>query len=128
MVEAKCDEPFGPKLCDWRAEASPGKLERLGCLLATLGLDPETLDGTLRYQLLHRTASAILTAQRYGLERAAMVVQSFSPGRSSFEDFSQFVALFNGIEAAPDQLYDVGKQPSGISLHLGWASAPFRST
>ena len=126
MVEAKCDETFGPTLGTWRTEASPGKSERLRFLCETLGLNPGLLADTLRYQLVHRTASALLAAQHYGLNRAAMVVQSFSPNRARFGDFVQFAELFGIAAPAPDRLYCAGA-PAGIALHLGWASAPFRS-
>ena len=127
MVEAKCEESFGPTLGGWREDAGSGKVDRLAFLCDTLGLDAGTLEDSLRYQLLHRTASAILAAQHYGIHRAAMVVQSFSPDRRRFEDFAQFAALFGMTAPVPDRLHDAGT-PSGIALQLGWASAPFRST
>jgi hypothetical protein len=47
-------------------------------LCATLGLNTSDVGG-LRYQLLHRTASAVYEAQRYRSRRAIMLVHSFSP-------------------------------------------------
>ena len=126
MVEAKCNEPFGPTLGEWRMDASLGKADRLSFLCETLGLGPGKLADTLRYQLLHRTASAILTAQHYRVRRAAMVVQSFSPDRAWLDDFIQFAALFGIATPTTDRLHDADR-PSGIALRLGWASAQFRS-
>lgn len=62
-VEGKVSEPFGPTMQEWQAESSPGKAERLAYLLSLLGLSSAP-DAT-RYQLLHRTASAIIEAQRF---------------------------------------------------------------
>lgn len=58
MIEGKVSEPFGETLEEWLAEASPGKNQRLDFLQMQLGLTgiPETI----RYQLLHRTASALI--------------------------------------------------------------------
>ncbi len=126
MVEAKRDESFGPTLREWRIDASRAKAHRLSGLCETLGLGSGKLADTLRYQLLHRTACAILTAQLYGIRRAAMVVQSFSPDHTWFDDFVQFAALFGIAAPARDRLHDAGA-PSDIALRLGWASAPFRS-
>jgi len=122
MVEAKRDESFSPTLGEWRKDDSPGKADRLSFLCKPLGLGSGRLADTLRYQLLHRTASAILAAQHYGIRRAAMVVQSFSPEHAWLDDFVQFAALFGVASPARDRLHDAG-MPSGIALCLGWASA-----
>ncbi|HHS93756.1 MAG TPA: hypothetical protein ENK63_00220 [Rhodobacterales bacterium] len=125
MVEAKRDEPFGPTLDEWRAKPSKGKTERLEAICGLLGLDPGALDGSLRYQLFHRTASAAITAQRLRSPRAAMVVQSFSPERRWFGDFFAFAALF-GLAPEPDRAVSTDL-PGGIALSLAWASAPLRT-
>jgi hypothetical protein len=88
-IEGKVDEAFGPTLQEWLAAASPGKLERLAFIRQALGLPPE-LDGSIRYQLLHRTASAVIEAERFMTSAAAMIVHSFSPQRRWFEDFRAF--------------------------------------
>jgi hypothetical protein len=65
-VEGKVDESFGPLVSDWLREAAPAskKPARLKRLAETLGIDVSVCE-TLRYQLLHRTASAIYEARRY---------------------------------------------------------------
>ena len=83
-----------------------------------LGLPEGSIDH-VRYQLLHRTAAALLEAARFKTDRAAMIVQSFSQEHRWYEDFAAFTALF-GIEA------DRGTPlrhilPSGKPLDLGWA-------
>ena len=52
------------------SDPSPGKVKRLGFLCRTLGLDPDQVQD-VRYQLLHRTASAILEAKRFKALTAA---------------------------------------------------------
>lgn len=72
-VEAKVIEPFGPTVAEWLAGASAGKLERLAYLCDLLGL-PNPPAGELRYQLFHRTAVALIEAERFGCAGAAMIV------------------------------------------------------
>jgi hypothetical protein len=62
-VEGKVNEPFGPTIGDWSSPSKPGKTKRLDFLKELLGL-PELLTDDLRYQLLHRTASAVIEAER----------------------------------------------------------------
>jgi hypothetical protein len=119
-VEAKVEEPFGPTLADWTADASSGKRERLSAILDLLGA--ATPPPTLRYQLFHRTAAAILESLRFRTASAAMIVQSFSPTRRWFEDFAAFCE-FLGMEARPDRPTE-RLLPSGRRLILGWASTP----
>ncbi|WP_171043018.1 DUF6946 family protein [Maritimibacter alexandrii] len=122
MVEAKRDESFGPTLGEWLVDASTGKKARLAAICDLLGLDPAALDPGLRYQLFHRTASALVTAARFHADRAAMVVQSFSPERRWYEDFAAFAALFGDAPAPSAALNRV--LPNGKTLLLGWASCP----
>ena len=58
MVEGKVNESFGPTLDEWQADASPGKDKRFRFLLRTL-CSAAVPDGGIRYQFLHRSASAI---------------------------------------------------------------------
>jgi hypothetical protein len=87
-VEAKVDETFGPTLKEKRAEASEGQTERLDYLHRVLGLQ-SPLPDTIRYQLLHRTVSAIETAKAFHASTAVMVVQSFSAEVRWHEDFAE---------------------------------------
>lgn len=119
MVEGKVDEPFDRSVGDWLVDASPGKRERMSFLCQTLGLS-EPVPPDIRYQLLHRTASALITAKRFGAGKAAMIVHSFSPSRKWLADYQAFVRLW-GIETEPSRLEAV-KVPDGRDLLLGWAS------
>lgn len=117
-VEAKVSEPFGDTVGAWLADASPGKTERLSAICDWLGLPFPPTDA-LRYQLLHRTAAAVAEARRFGLKDAAMIVQSFSPGKRGLEDFEAFARTL-GLEAGPDCAVS-RVLPDGMTLMLGWA-------
>jgi hypothetical protein len=94
MVEGKCNEPFGPTIEEWRADASPGKKTRLSFLLRSVGL-PKQIDGAIRYQLLHRAASAVIEGERYRAVAAVLLVHSFSAKRTGWSDYRAFLNLFN---------------------------------
>lgn len=117
-VEAKVNETFGPTVGEWMSNASDGKLERMRFIRDLLGLSAPPPDD-LRYQLLHRTAAAILEARRFKTDRAAMIVQSFSQDHRWFEDFAAFARLF-GLKARPGQAMN-HILPSSMPLLLGWA-------
>lgn len=117
-VEAKVNEPFGPTVGEWMVNASKGKVERMRFICELLGLN-EPPTGELRYQLFHRTAAAVLEANRFKTDRAAMIVQSFSQEHRWLEDFQAFTDLF-GLQAKPGQAL-VYYLPSGMPLTLGWA-------
>ena len=86
-VEGKVEESFADCVGDWNT--TPGKQRRLEGLCGTLGLDIASV-GAIRYQLLHRTASAIYEAKWYRCRHALMLVHSFSPTHRWFEDFVAF--------------------------------------
>jgi len=120
-VEGKVDETFGPKVSEKRMKASPGQTERLDFLQEKLGL--EDLPGNIRYQLVHRTVSAILLAEQYGAHAAVMLVHSFSQkkdGLNHFEDFQEFLKLFH-VAAESDTLLQIDSIPN-IRLFTGWCS------
>lgn len=93
-IEGKVAEPFGSTVGEWLQDASSNKKERLRFLSETLGL-PADLALTLRYQLLHRMASAIIEAKRFRADTAIMLVHSFSPDNIGLADFQAFAALFD---------------------------------
>lgn len=122
-IEAKVEEPFGNLVKDWN-DGSPGKTKRLGSLCKTLGLDSEDVGG-LRYQLLHRTASAIYEAQRYQSSQALMLVQSFSDKNSWFDDFRTFAAAM-GQDIENKNSISAAKQCERVWLRLGWCADSVR--
>jgi hypothetical protein len=96
-IEAKVDEQFGPTLGKRRAGGMPGQLERIAYLEAQLG-SASPLDDSIRYQLLHRTVSALLTARAFHASTAIMLIQSFSRESKWRENFDAFV---NALKARP---------------------------
>lgn len=117
MVEGKVQEAFGPLVSEWLKDASDGKQERLKFLIDTLGIPGVDLSA-IRYQLLHRTVSAILEAKRYFAKRAVMLVHSFSPEKAWFDDYARFAALL-GVNARSDSV-QAGGIRGGIELYVGW--------
>jgi hypothetical protein len=117
-VEAKVDEDFGPLVKDKRAEASAGQHSRLDYLQTLLGLK-KLVDG-IRYQLLHRTASAILTARDFHAHVAVMMVQSFGKIASLREDFDAFCHILDA-QSLPGGMAVLRsfRQPR---LFLGWCN------
>lgn len=75
--------------------------------------------GTFRYQLLHRTASAIYEAQRYRTTRAIMLVHSFSTADTSFGDF-QACAEAMGVPVPAVNLVSAERECEGIRPRLAW--------
>jgi hypothetical protein len=119
MVEGKVSEPFGPTLKDWQKDGSAGKKKRLGLLLDILGLTGE-LPPTIRYQLLHRTASAMLTAKKFNAGYAVMVVHSFSPQHKWLKDYQDFLGLFK-VTGGVGKLTRLTEK-DGIQVYAGWAN------
>lgn len=122
-VEGKVSEPFGETLGERMANLSKGKRERLDFLKGQLGLAKDFPDN-IRYQLLHRTVSAILEAKRFTAKKAIMLVHSFSQEMEWFEDYKNFLKLFN-VTAAPDQL-TWANNIHGIQLYCGWVKGDLK--
>lgn len=116
-VEGKVAEPFGPTIEEWLTETSPGKSKRLDFLCMELGLC-EPVPTRVRYQLLHRTASAVIEAKRFNATHALMLVHSFSKSRDWFEDYAAFAALY-GAEVIANRVVTVA-QLGNVQLHLCW--------
>lgn len=120
-VEAKVAESFDKTVGEWLASASAGKLVRLAYLCELLGIaNPPPL--TLRYQLFHRTAVAMIEAKRFGCAGAAMIIHSFSPENMWLEDFQAFARMF-GVDVEPGKPAIV-RPGEGVPLMIGWASGP----
>jgi hypothetical protein len=126
-IEGKVSEPFGPTVQEWLQEdrigappASHGKHECLSFIRTLLGL-PHLND--TRYQLLHRSASAVLEARRFKTDAAAMIVHSFSPEKVGFDAFAEFASLFD-VTVDTNELVAVrpsARAPLCPPLYLGWA-------
>jgi hypothetical protein len=117
-VEGKVAESFDMPVDQRFAEPTPGQAIRLKFLLELLSLGRNAV-GNIGYQLLHRTASAILEARRFGARHAVMLVHSFSQELKHFEDFAAFANLYQQT-ASPNQMM-MAKRFDDVTLHLGWA-------
>jgi hypothetical protein len=76
----------------------------------------------IRYQLLHRSASAVIEARRFNAQKALMMVHYFGQLRESanesFQDYCRFLELF-GKHGRANSLV-LAKNIRGVNLYLGW--------
>ena len=120
-VEGKAEESFGDQTVEaWRSSQSSGRVERLTHLLGVLGLPDDERLAAIRYQLLHRTASAVIEASALRREARPDARALVQRNRCSLRRLRGFAALYAD---------DVGKGRAarvaafdGITLHLGWVS------
>ena len=124
-VEGKVRETFGEIVDKWlhQDEHEANRRTRLDGLCKLLELDVgDTLD--LRYQLLHRTAAALIEAERFSASTVVMLVNSFSSEQEGFGDYVAFGKAM-GVSVESGQLVDVGMR-SGRRLLLGWLTSPIK--
>jgi hypothetical protein len=119
-IEGKVDEELGITI---EARRLKGAADRLTYLHKLLGL-PESATSALRYQLLHRTAAAVLLAEEFVANAAAMIVHSFSPTRMWHSDFESFASAMGGV-VQESGLISAGER-GGVQLYLGWAQGEQR--
>ena len=122
-VEAKVDEAFGPTLGKKRGTPSSGQTERLDYLHQVLQVDDQLPDA-IRYQLLHRTVSAILTARKFHARAAVMLVQSFSPVGRWRKDYEAFCGVL-GASSMSDSVVAV-RRHEAPRLFVGWCTGDQR--
>ena len=116
-VEGKVGEPFGQTVSEWMSAPTPGKKKRLDFLVSVL-CPGSALLGDIRYQLLHRTASAIIEANRYCARHAVLMVHSFSQDDQWFEDYAKFVRLFGAVGTRNKVV--TAEDREGVCLHFAW--------
>lgn len=126
-IEGKAGEPFGEKIDKWqKGNPKDNNLEnsvanrntRLEGLCKILQL-PTVGIGHLYYQLLHRTASAILEAERFGAKQAVMIIQSFEK-KDHYADFEQFATALGATGTAKEKLLAIRPRTDGLTLWIGW--------
>jgi hypothetical protein len=122
-VEAKVDETFGPTLGKKRCEKSIGQRTRLDYLHEALRL-AAPLEDEIRYQLLHRTVSALKTAEDFHASSAVMLIHSFSPAHRWREDFLSFIKAIKAKPLSPDMF--IVQRFKSPRLYLGWCSGDKR--
>lgn len=124
-VEAKSGESLGEPVETWLAKASPasGKPTRLAFLRDRLGLAGRDV-ARIRYQLLHRTVSAIVEAERFGATLAVLLVQSFGGASddSSRADLRAFARLLSADES--EERLCEARVPGTVRLLVGWTTSP----
>jgi len=123
MVEGKAREDFDVTLGVWKKRTSPqGVKARMADISENIGL-AKTIPDNIRYQLLHRTASAVIEAKRFHAPFAALVVQSFvtDDAQNHYQDFCAFVQLFDKTPAK-DKLVEIS-QPKGCQLFAAWVQS-----
>ncbi|MGG1396898.1 hypothetical protein ABE288_03475 [Bacillus salipaludis] len=120
MVEGKVSEPFGETVEIWLSKnPSEGKRKRLEFLLNLLGLHEDCVHN-IRYQLLHRAASAVLEARNLNTHHSLMLVHSFSETGKWYEDYANFVRLFH---LSPKRDGIVGPvELNEVNLYFGWVT------
>ena len=124
-VEGKVSETFGEKVDNWlhQDEHEANRRTRLDGLCKLLEIDVKDVMG-LRYQLLHRTAAALIEAERFSASTVVMLVNSFSSEQEGFGDYVAFGKAM-GVSVESGQLVDVGMR-SGRRLLLGWLTSPIK--
>jgi hypothetical protein len=114
-VEGKVDEAFGPTIDAKRRQGAGDRLSFLHELLRVPAHD----SARLRYQLFHRSAAAILLAQRFFAPVAVLIVHSFSPRHRWYPDFEAFGHAL-GVSTERGRLAHVGER-GGVEFFIGWA-------
>lgn len=117
-VEGKVAEDFGQTVAEWslKKDEKTNKEQRLRFLLQELRL--ESIPENIRYQLIHRSASAIIEARRFNAKNALMLIHSFSQIYEHFDDYNQFLSLFK-LRGEKDKL--VGPvNINGVNLFFSW--------
>jgi hypothetical protein len=122
-VEAKVNEPFGQTIGDWNPDSTQGRRIRMDAICALLG-PTQHPPAALRYQLFHRAAAAVIEAQRFKTDDAAMIVQSFAQDHRWYDDFAAFAAYLGLNPEAGTALRH--PLPDGRALTLGWAKGEAR--
>lgn len=115
-IEAKVDESFGPLLGEKRVGHDQGALTRIDFLQEVLQVP--TLGDDIRYQLLHRTVSAILTARDFHAATAVMIVQAFDTPEYCRKDFERFVDATHAVRLSASVWRLVGHESP--VLYLAW--------
>ncbi len=123
-VEAKAGEKLDELVRDWLPKDGERsrKPERLSALQRRLAIPDLDVSG-VRYQLLHRTASALKEAERFGAKVAVMFIQSFArqADEQSWQDFKFFAGLM-GIAPLEGRLH-LSPRDTTVPLCLGWVTS-----
>jgi hypothetical protein len=124
-VEAKVDETFGndDTVEEWLAAGGENREARISFLAETLVIPEAGLLDPVRYQLVHRAASAVLEARKFNARHAAMLVHSFGHAPALLEQYKAFATTLGAKNPDANVLSRAG-DTHGVNLWLGWASGP----
>lgn len=112
VVEAKVEEEFGPKVAKWldnstSEESAENRQYRLEMICEKLGFEYNfVLNLDVGYELFHKAFAALKSAKFWDADGAIMIVQSFSPHCTGFDEFRRFCDVFAEIHHFPDGLYE----------------------
>jgi hypothetical protein len=124
-VEAKARETFGDESLDgWLVAGGTdasrkNRADRWRHIRENLPLAESF--GRIRYQILHRCASAVIEAKRLRCAHAAFVVQAFNTPDTSFQEYEMFC---NTIALPAIRGGMSGTSAAGVSLSVGWIDCP----
>ncbi len=78
--------------------------------------------GDVAFQLLHRCATAVIEAERLGINHAIFIVQAFQSPESSYSEFRKFCEAI-GIASGKGVLHQ--SRVGEIALGIAWLDFPF---
>lgn len=117
MVEGKVEEPFDKRVDEWMAHPTAGRTKRLAFLQKTLGLQ-ERPPGDVRYQLLHRAASAVIEGNRFRAAAAVLLIHTFTTRQTGWSDYARFLDIFGvAAESGAVQLLTTA---TAMPLYAAW--------
>lgn len=125
-VEGKAKEDFDKTIIKWKEKTSDvGVKERLGFILEKIGIKDENID-SLRYQLFHRLASAVIVAEKFHAKNALMIIQSFNDNdkENHFDDYDNFIRLYHDSPIEKSKLYKL-VELNGINVFSAWIYSEF---
>ena len=122
MVEGKVEESFGPLVEEWLNERHFSTHERFEYLTEILNLKNKDVN-KIRYQLLHRTASAIIEAKRFCSRQAMVLVHSFSKSNTSFSDYEKYLSIY-GVKGKIDSVTEPINF-SDVNVYFAWVNDDF---
>ena len=123
-IEAKAGEKLDDVVRDWLPKEGERsrKPERLSALKRRLGIPDEDVSH-IRYQLLHRTASALKEAERFGASMAVVLVQTFNrvADEESWNDVLKFGEVMGAL--IKDGCVVHSPRPTAVPLFIGWVTS-----
>lgn len=129
-VEAKANEAFGnghQSLNDWleggtSRNSKSNRIQRWQYVQEMLPGDSDY--GNVAFQLLHRCATAVIEAKRFGLSHAVFIVQAFASPDTSYNEFVKLCSALR-VQSKKGQLHK--SKVGEITLGLAWLDFPFAS-